>query len=228
MKPTIEYIEKRFKHFNEQAFAGRLPMPPVKLFDASKLLGQCHFRERTLPDGSRRRYNFSLRFNTRMDFSEELLDDVILHEMIHYFIGLHNLPDPTPHGPIFKSLMKTMNEAYGRNMSISTRLSPHESKQLVSTRRSWHVIAVISMKTGATGVKVLPRVMPSIIRYYRQVSSLREVRSVHLYLHDNPFFNRYPTSSALRIHEADAAELTHNLAGARELTVKGSQVLNKE
>lgn len=228
MKPTVEYIEKRFKQFNKQAFAGRLPMPPVKLFDASKLLGQCHFRERTLPDGTRQRYDFSLRFNTRMDISQEVLDDVILHEMIHYFIGLHNLPDPTAHGPIFKSLMKTMNEAYGRNMSISTRLSPQESQQLVSKRRSWHVIAVISMKSGTTGVKVLPRVMPSIIRYFRQISSLSEVREVRLYLHDNPFFNRYPTSSALRIHEADARELTCNLAGAQELTIKGSQVINKE
>lgn len=225
MRADKEYVERKFREFNRQMFGGRLPELPIRLTDVGGALGKCCFMAHRLADGRMEYSNFSLEINTRIDLPENVVEDVIIHEMIHYFIGYHNLNDTSSHGEVFKSLMHSINTTHGRKISISHKLTADEREQAVSTKRVWHVIAAVYLKSGKTGVKVLPRTVNKVLDYYNHIGGLRDIDRIELYLHDNPFFNRFPTSGAFRIHPLDSNILEENLVGARKLRVNGKQIV---
>ena len=227
MIPTIEYIEKKFEEYNHQMFGGRLPKLPIVLSDAKSFLGQCVARTTTLPNGLKQYSDFELRINTRVDYPEEIVEDIIIHEMIHYFIFYNNLHDSSAHGNIFLSIMQSINENYGRKLSISHHATKEETEQSISTKRTWHVVAVINFKNGKVGVKVLPRVMPKINNFCEQLKGEKTIDSISLYMTDEPFFNRFPTSVALRINYVEKDDLIKNLSNAQELIISNNQVINK-
>ena len=202
-------------------------MPPIFLSDATSYLGICRSKVRRHPDGRVEHYDFQLRFNTTYDLPESVVEDTVIHEMIHYFILYHGLQDSSPHGQIFKAIMKQINAVHGRNLSVSHRVSAEQKAKAKSARPSWHVIAVMQLKGGITGFKVLPRVIPKILEFHRKAESIRDVREIRLYLHNNPFFNRYPTSVAMRYHEISAPELERELQGAKKLIVDGNKLIQR-
>ena len=63
---------------------------------------------------------------------------------------------------------------------------------------------------------------------YNNVLASKEISSVQLYMSNNMFFNRYPNSSALKIHFLDADEIVKQLEKAEKLecdskTIKRNQ-----
>lgn len=228
MRATKQYVERKIAEFNGRMFGGRLPAIPVELTDAGTFLGLCAFKTEKLRDGTKRLSDFKMRINTRVDLPEEVVEDVIIHEMIHYFIGYNGLQDTGPHGVLFKAMMATINAAYGRHIAVSHRSSTEEEKeQFVSERRTWHVIAWMRFRDGSHGVKVLPRIMPRIIDYHKAVGGDRRIVSIELYLHDDPWFNRFPTSAALKVHAVDGVQMEQHLAGARRLEIRGNSVVER-
>lgn len=225
MKPTVKYIQDKFDEFNNVMFGGHLPRIPIELSDAASFLGQCSYIRTRHPDGRMSYSDFKLRISRRVDYPENVVEDTIIHEMIHYFILYHNLHDTSTHGEIFKSIMRSINSTYNRNLSVTHHQTAEERERAVDTRRSWHIIARVVFKNGKTGVKVLPRVIPKVLTYFRTVSTHPDVQGVELFLHDNPFFNRYPNSAALRVYDIDSEIFASNLEGARRLKVAGSSII---
>lgn len=124
MVPTLDYIQARFDEYNTRYFGGTLPPIPIKLSHARTFLGKVTFvRHRTWLFGSVRNEKFVLRINTRFDLPEELIQDTILHEMIHYYIAVNQLRDTSAHGKLFRSEMKRINTEGNRHITISYRLS---------------------------------------------------------------------------------------------------------
>ncbi|MDE6866521.1 MAG: SprT-like domain-containing protein [Muribaculaceae bacterium] len=227
MRADIRYVEERFHHFNHLIFGGKLPPIPVKMSDGVSFLGMCVAKVRRHPDGREEHYDFELRMSRRFDLSEREIEDVIIHEMIHYFIMYNELADTSSHGEIFKGMMRAINKGYGRNISISRRLSAEEKVTTASSKRSWHVVAHVRMCTGAHGVKVLPRVVPKILDYYKVVSASPDVASIELFLTDNPFFNRFPVSAAYKVHPVGEEEMTLNLVKAARLIVENGKLIQR-
>lgn len=225
MKATRKFIEERFARFNREIFGARLPEIPVRMSDAATFLGMCVAKVRPLQGGRKEHYDFELRISTRHDIPERELEDVVIHEMIHYFIMYNELADTSPHGEIFKGMMKAINKGHGRNITVSRRMTAEEKAEVSGIRRAWHVIAAVRFRNGGTGVKVLPRVQPKILDYYRHVAAAPEVREISLYLHDAPFFNRYPVSAAYRVHEIEETLLMENLKGAHRLEIRGGKLV---
>ena len=224
MKATIPYIERKFEQFNRQMFGGRLPTIPVELSDAKTFLGQCVYKKRRGPSGKTELYDFRLRINTRLDLPEREVEDTIIHEMIHYYIGYHKLEDASAHGPLFLSIMNDINRQFGRSLTVSHKTTAAQREQLQDKRSHYHVIAVVGLHDGRTGIKVLPRVLRSILYYYNNVLANRMVASVQLYMSNNVFFNRYPNSSALKVHFLEAGEISRQLEGAERMTCDGKTI----
>ena len=114
-------------------FAGKLPMLPIKLSDAKTFLGVCTYKKRIGKDGKVEKYDFALRVNTRIELSEDEIEDTIIHEMIHYYIGYNQLEDTSAHGAIFQQVMNAINEKYGRHLSISHKSSKILLKYFLKT-----------------------------------------------------------------------------------------------
>lgn len=225
MQVTVEVVRRMFGEFNALIFGGRLPEVPFEISAAKGALGKCVYRATMAPDGRRRYSDFKIRISAAVEMDRELLEDVVIHEMIHYFILIHNLEDTSPHGEIFKALMRSINDTYGRHIAISHRNTPEETARAADSRRKVHVVAAIYFRSGECGVKVLPRVAERIAGFYNAITRAAVVRKVELYITDEPFFSRFPVSAALRIQKVDEDVLRANLAGARPLAVRGGRLV---
>lgn len=225
MIATIPYVEKKFEEFNQQIFAGKLPKLPIELSDAKTFLGLCVFKHRKGENGKTDYYDFKLRINTRLDLPENEVEDVIIHEMIHYFIGYNQLEDATAHGPIFTHMMNEINTKYGRSISVSHKSTDEQKEALVDKKAHYRVVAVVAFHDGRVGIKVLPRVLPSILKYYNGVQKSKDVLAVQLYMSNNPFFNRFPNSNALKVHFLEPEEIKQQIAGAEVLECDGDCIM---
>lgn len=244
MIANVSILKEKFGQFNRQIFAGRLPEVPILLCTATSFVAQFKSRVRTLPDGRREHYDCVLRFSVAFDLTERELEDTLIHEMVHYFIAYNGLRDRTTHGPLFKAMIQSINDTHGRSIVISRRVAPRASRTdgptaitgrlgdpgitgLVepSPKKKWHIIAVLHFTDGTTGVKVLPRVVPRVIEYYRSVTAAPNILSVELYLHNDPYFHRFPTSTGRRCQAVPDSDLRPHLVGAHRLTVSGSTLL---
>lgn len=223
MKATIPYIEQKFEEFNQQMFAGQLPKLPIELSDAKTFLGVCAFKTRKGKEGKKICYDFKLRINTRIDLPEAEIEDTIIHEMIHYFIGYNQLEDASAHGPMFLRMMNSINAKYGRHLSVSYKGSKEQREQAIDAKQHWRVVAVVKFKDGRCGIKVLPRIQQRIVNYYTKVGSSKDVERVELYMSNNVYFNRFPNSSVLNAHYVDIEEINKNIKGAEPLVFNPSQ-----
>jgi len=224
MKATVEYVEKKFDEFNQLCFNGSLPRVKVAMSDARTFLGKYTWRCRHDAQGSEIHYDRQLRVNTRLDMEESLLEDVILHEMIHYYIEWNQLHDTSAHGPIFRRIMDEINTRYGRHITVTHKGTSEQHEQLQDNRLRWHVVAIVRFDDGKVGLKVLPRIAQHIVRYYEAFVHYQGVTQVLFFLTNNPYFNRYPTSSVLRAHWVDGPEVEKQLSGAKVVECDGQTV----
>ena len=132
MIPTVPYIQSCFDEYNARFFDGSLPAIPIKLSHARTFLGKVTFMKRRpwLFWGDWQYSNFVLRINTRFDLPEELIQDTILHEMIHYYIAVNHLRDTSSHGRLFRQEMKRINAEANRHITISYKMDKLLSTQI--------------------------------------------------------------------------------------------------
>lgn len=228
MEITVPYVKAKFDEYNKLMFNGQLPPLPILLSNAKTFLGACTYRKRRTWTGKMECYDFKLRINTRIDLPEVEVEDTIIHEMIHYYILYNRLEDTSAHGRLFRSMMDCINARFGRHVAVSHRGSAEQREQAIDNRARFHVVAVVRFGDGRQGVKVLPRIVQRIAYYYNNVSRLPEVKSIDLYMTNDPFFNRYPNSSSLKVHYVEPHILAEHLVAAERLACDGRRVLRNQ
>lgn len=225
MEITEKLVRDKFEFFNRQIFGGKLPMPRIGLSRARTFLGACTFKTRRGLLGKKTRYDFAIRISTMFDMSETEFEDTLIHEMIHYYIGVNQIEDTSAHGQKFRSMMADINSRFGRRINISHRSEGDKgnasAEGVAVQRRQYHVIAVASLADGRTGFKVLPRVAPSILKFYNGLLSSGMVKTVSLFMSDSPFFYSYPNSSSLRVHIMERDTVMQHLEGAVNISCDG-------
>ena len=207
MLPTADYVKQKFEEFNRLCFGGKLPDIPVRLSNARTFLGQLAYKKRRTWTGKIEYYDYVLKISTRVDMPEREVEDTILHEMIHYYIKVNNIKDSSTHGVVFRQIMDSINTRFGRNITISYKLTDEQKKQATDKRPKWHVLAVAQFNDGRTGIKILPKYKERIVNFKKKVFLIQGVKSVEFYFTRDPFFNRYPVSSAIRLHIISGEEL---------------------
>mgnify|MGYP002515657213 FL=1 len=225
MIATKEYIERKFAEYNALYFDGALPEIPVRLSNAKGFLGKVSYRKvRQGLFGKTKNTDFVLRINTRIDLPEEVIEDTILHEMIHYYIGYHQLEDTSSHGSLFRQMMCRINESGGRHIAITHRLTAEQEAQAAG-REKVRVVCVVRFTDGRTGVKVVPKQVRSILHFHRSASVHFPIEGLEWYLTKDGYFGKYPSSNALRIYIASDTELLNaSLCGARRIECDGRTV----
>lgn len=199
MIPTIPYIQSRFDEFNARYFNGSLPPVPIKLSHAKGFLGKLTFtrRKQGLFRGYRNE-DFVLRINARIDLPEELVEDTILHEMIHYYIAVNNLKDSSTHGALFRREMARINAEGGRHITVSHRLTETERAQAVVHKK--RMVAVVHFKDGKTGVKVVPNRREHVLYWQRMALRRFAIDKIEWHLTDDDYFAKFPSSVAMKIY----------------------------
>lgn len=216
MIPTLEFCRYTFLTFNRLCFSGKLNEPVFVLSKARSFVGQCMKTKEGV---------FSIKVSISFDLLQEDWEDVIIHEMIHYYIMSNKLHDTSSHGKLFVQLMDSINRQFGRHITISHRSQP---SQVVKKTASCHAIAVVHFVDGRTGIKVLPRIVQTIIRYFNIYSQDVNVENVRLFLGKHDFFEKFPSSGALKAYIiSDLKQLHEALSKADELIVNGKSLIVK-
>lgn len=217
MKPTIDYIERKFREFNTLMFEGKLTMPPIQLSRARTFVGQCAAKKRRTLFHGTQLFDFQLKFSICFDLPESEWEDTIIHEMIHYYIGVNRLKDTSAHGHIFRQMMQDINQRFGRELTISHKATAEQKEQLYNTKKVWHVVALVYFADGRKGVKVLPRIRQRIVTYRTAMLRDKRFSRIDLFVSNDPYFNRFPNSSAFNVVLANEEEFMPHIQQAQPL-----------
>ena len=220
MKVSEEYIKEHFDLYNRTMFGGTLPVPPIHLTNARTYMGQMTCRKRVGLFGRKHFSNYALRFSKRFDFTEEELQDTLIHEMIHYYISYHQLQDSSAHGQLFRQMMNEINQKYGRHITISHRSSKEERLQVIGNRPTPRVFAVIELADGKQYIKAVPRIVQRIRTMHRWLNSSPDIRSITWYYSTDPYFALFPSSMGRKMQLLHMDEAEPHIREAR-LLVQG-------
>lgn len=217
MKPTVEYLEKKFDEFNELCFEGSLPKIDIELTTSKHFLGRFCYKVRRF---TRKPYDIKIKINRRLDCEESLIKDTLIHEMIHYYIFDKKLKDSSTHGRLFRGIMASINETHKRHITISHKPTEEEIAQLAGEKKKTHVVAVVKFEDGKTGIKNLPANENKIGVFHKRLHTIKEVVDAKYYLSDNTYFNRIPCSVAFRFCIVNEEEVAEYLKDAKPIYEK--------
>lgn len=217
MKPTVDYLEKKFDEFNELCFEGSLPKIDIELTTSKHFLGRFCYKVRRF---TRKPYDTKIKINRRLDCEESLIEDTLIHEMIHYYIFDKKFKDTSTHGQLFRNMMASINETYKRHITISHKPTEKEMAQLAGEKKKTHVVVVVKFADGKTGVKNLPADEKKIGLFNKRLRTIKEVVFAKYYLSDNTYFNRIPCSVAFRFCIVKEEELAQYLEDAKTILEK--------
>ncbi len=247
MTPDLEYIQKAFDRYNALCFRGELPGIRLELSRARTYLGryeekrpQVRFlgRRFSLPAAEPLRL---IRISTAFDLTPEQQDDVIIHEMIHYYLAWKGLADRVPHGPHFRQLMEAINSRFGRHIVVRYKMgTPAAGQQgaagtqgtagqqgaagsraggAAAPRAGRRIICVSHLRSGETGVTVCATTRVFYLR--RALPRAYNIKSSEWYSTADPFFARYPRSNTPKIYRISPGELEQHLQGAVRMAFNG-------
>lgn len=217
MRANLNFVRTRFDYFNRLCFNNTLPEINIVLSDSIRMLG-VFVVKRNADRGIFNRITVTkeIRISRRFDVDESIIEDTLLHEMIHYYIWFKKLRDSSPHGEIFKSEMNRINCRYGRNIKIRH----HDADALndTDTRIMKHYILVTAWKDG----KILLTQVAStrLFEIYKDFIQSDKVNKVELYLSFNPWFNRFPTCRSAKAYRIDKEILKDKLTGSTRYIMK--------
>ena len=153
-------------------------------------------------------------------FAENEIEDVLLHEMIHYYIGVNHIADTSAHGRVFRQMMSDINNRFNRHITISLR--SETTKIAESAPRSITFFCIIRMRNGRTGI--MPVAKTRIFKIWDMLQTSSDIAEAQWYASRAAFFAKYPKFRTAKIIYVDEKVLSLHLAGAMPLVKTGNVI----
>ena len=208
---TVDYLRHAFEHYNALIFDGKLPVPKLKWSRAKTRLGQMACK-RKISWGRTKFYDYTISVSNYYKLTTEEIDDVLIHEMIHYSIAYTGLKDTSAHGIVFRGMMDKINRTFGRHITISVRtrnLQPRMTQQ-----PKGYLILALEMKNGKY---YLSSVNPSAARKIAtSLARTREIAHYAWYQSQDEYFHGMPRVRSLRGRQV-SAEVYETMIGKMKL-----------
>ena len=220
MVPTVDLLVEKFHLFNKTVFNSALDSPPIKLSKAKSYLGMVRYRRRRNLWGRERKTDFVIIISTYRDLAENEIEDVLLHEMIHYYIGVNHIADTSAHGKVFRQMMSDINNRFNRHITISLR--SETTKIAESAPRSITFFCIIRMRNGRTGI--MPVAKTRIFKIWDMLQTSSDIAEAQWYASRAAFFAKYPKFRTAKIIYVDEKVLSLHLAGAMPLVKTGNVI----
>ncbi len=210
MKATLSFLEDRFDRFTRDIFSGLLPHPLMHISSARSFMGQFKV-ERKVSVLRRSSETYHLTLSDRYDLEENVLEDVVIHEMIHFLIHFKKIKDSSSHGPQFRKLMGDINKLHGRHITVSHRCSKEE---LESDSAKSH--SIVCLCTMIDGRKLVCRVSQSkVFEIHRAFEDWDKVLAQEWYWVYGSYFNRYRRVLTPKLFSVDKEGLEVISSGTR-------------
>lgn len=221
MKADLLLISNIFVKYNNIIFKGELPLPRFALSKAKTFVGRMSWKRNPFT----RKYDYTLRVNSVIDFTENQIRDIVVHEMIHYFISYKKYEDTSAHGKVFKTMVEQINKEFGLNVQTSFHLDEDQQRQSVTTKKGKRFVFAIRIKDGTTGFKVVPAYEDDILKYNSFLKNADQIKSYALFHNYGTEFSSYRGSMSGRINVLDEDRLKEKLLGSLLFEVKGKELV---
>jgi len=116
--PNIYNVMWLFNEYNKKCFRGELPRPMLNLVHDKKTLGRftCDFYDDEME-------NPQIDISDSYEYTEDRLRDVLVHEMIHYYLAYTQQDVYLTHGKKFKVMANYINTNFGMNITETVDVS---------------------------------------------------------------------------------------------------------
>ncbi len=198
---TLEFLRESFNRFNSEIFGNNLPVPILKISNARTFLGK--FQHKKQPYSKGILNEFIVILSNAFDVPQEVLEDTIIHEMVHYEIAFLSIKDTSAHGNAFLSRMNEINVKYGRNLAVSQSIGKIGGVCLKpkAQRSPESMVAVLELKTEETFFKVMPLTITGFHSFCDRIERVPSVKSVSFYGTFSEHFRKYPRSTSLKVYK---------------------------
>lgn len=198
---TLEFLRESFNRFNSEIFGNNLPVPIFKISNARTFLGKFQHKKRPYSKGILN--EFIIILSNAFDVPQEVLEDTIIHEMVHYEIAFLSIKDTSAHGNAFLSRMNEINVKYGRNLAVSQSIGKTGGVCLKpkAQRSPESMVAVLELKTDETFFKVMPLTITGFHSFCDKIERVPSVKSVSFYGTFSEHFRKYPRSTSLKVYK---------------------------
>lgn len=198
---TLEFLRESFNRFNSEIFGNNLPVPILKISNARTFLGK--FQHKKQPYSKGILNEFIVILSNAFDVPQEVLEDTIIHEMVHYEIAFLSIKDTSAHGNAFLSRMNEINVKYGRNLAVSQSIGKIGGVCLKpkAQRSPESMVAVLKLKTEETFFKVMPLTITGFHSFCDKIERVPSVKSVSFYGTFSEHFRKYPRSTSLKVYK---------------------------
>lgn len=211
MQPSLIFLLRTFKYWNDTAFDSELGLIPIRVTKARSYKGI--FRVRTTVRGGRKSYYPSIAISSFFDESEDAIVDTLIHEMIHFQIWLKGIRDTSPHGDYFRRRMNEINRRFGRHITISTKVTSETHR--TSSQTIVSPLIVCTMTDGRRLVCV-PAVSRLKELYNSMRANFRGVEKVEFAITTDSRLGIYPRVRTPKLYAIDSDVLDEILANAIE------------
>lgn len=136
-------------------------------------------------------------FSSRYDLSATMLEDVLIHEMIHLYIFAHRIQDTSPHGVHFRKIMNKINTEWNRNIRITLRL-PEPLRQTDNTNSSYYIYV---FRLRSRDITCFMRSASTVLqKVYAHLSASPDIEDIQLYCSRDSIFNKYPNARSIKYY----------------------------
>ena len=107
-----------FSECNKKYFNHELPTPSFDIINKLNILARFEYRKNKGKDKTKKPLSYKkILFSNCYDFDEKDFINILVHEMIHYYIAWNNIKDNKDHGREFMRMATELNEKYGLNIT---------------------------------------------------------------------------------------------------------------
>lgn len=215
MKASVGFIRETFCRYNDLIFDGILPEIPFVLSGARTFLGKLEYRAvHDVWGNTVSRTDYRMKISTSFDIPETGIEDVVIHEMIHYYIAFCGIRDTSVHGAVFRRIMDDINRKYGRNVTVRHKC-PSGMRSVCDGPLRTNCICVSTLSDGKRGVTVCPE--RKVAELGRLLPEYYSISDMKWYCSTDVFFNRYPRSRTPKIYRIEEKELENHLSDSQLL-----------
>lgn len=218
MRPTLPLLYRRFQHFNTLCFNGELPSIHFSISRSLKRRGS--FRHPVCAPADARTHVrlCQISLSDRFEMTEDDIDNVLLHEMIHYFLWLTGTADPTPHGPNFLAMAKEINQRFNRNITVTYKADPDMAQ--TDNRIQVNYLCISHLNNGKIGLTNVAKTR--IFELDRLFRSSSMIKSHSWFGSVDKWFNKFPRSRTGKIYYITQEELDEHIAQSTPCEIVGN------
>ena len=226
-----EFLTRNFERFNREIFRNELPKVRFECTRARTYAAQYCYRKspflrKTIPESR------CIRYSIFHGFSEKVLEEILIHEMLHLYIEVKKLKDTSPHGHIFKALSAQINESYGYNVNVSLKAETATNSGDAGNNTESGINAqcckrqffcLLELDDGNYGVCTVTQ--SALFKLWDKLGPAFNCRHWKWYVSRHAFFQKFPkTREKMRYYKVAESDITPLMGEMHELIHQGDHI----